>query len=223
MKMLTEETPAKVVGLLGASLFSLVLLLGVSSTNASFQGTEVPFPDPANPANVMAMLQNDPFGPDNVVAFLDNVSSSYANAVHVAVTGPTHESFAYMNQTVSDDAAWIRNETDVDNEIVAMAGLSDLTWVESTPMARVAENSHPVQVASASTKVSVDKQAAPAQAVPVVAAAPAQPVTGKVAGAFTAQAVSAKVVKLNDLLLKVDAISSAQPSDGLLQCDGECQ
>lgn len=166
MKLLTEETPGKVAGLLGASVFSLFLLFAVSTTNASFNGSESHFPSPFDPENVVAMLNSNPFSPENVVAFVDNATAGFASGVHVAITGPAGESFAFMNASFHDNWAWIQNETDVDRDIVRMAGLGDLLWEEPALQVRVAYGRQPAPVAVASE-------------------APVE--TGKVAGAYVEQ------------------------------------
>ena len=75
---MTQETPAKVFSLLGASVFSMFFLFAVSVTNASFSGTETAFPDV--------------FGPDNVLAVLDTASNSYSKAVTAYLIEPAQES-----------------------------------------------------------------------------------------------------------------------------------
>lgn len=77
---MTQETPAKVFSLLGAAMFSMFLLFGVSVSNASFNQTEVALPDV--------------FSPSNVVAVLDNVASSYSNFVDENLIQPGQQSFA---------------------------------------------------------------------------------------------------------------------------------
>lgn len=66
-ELLTEETPGKVMGLVGAALFSMAFLFGVSMSNASFQGAEF-------------SLAN-PFAPEKVVSVVDTAVQSYANAL----------------------------------------------------------------------------------------------------------------------------------------------
>ena len=55
---MVEETPEKVLTLLGIALFSLAFLVGVSYTNSSFTKTEVAMPNPFGPTQVMASLND---------------------------------------------------------------------------------------------------------------------------------------------------------------------
>ncbi|MBI3231640.1 MAG: hypothetical protein HYZ51_00985 [Candidatus Doudnabacteria bacterium] len=66
-ELLTEETPGKVMGLVGVALFSMAILFGVSMSNASFQGAEYALPNP--------------FAPQKVVSVVDTGVQSYANAL----------------------------------------------------------------------------------------------------------------------------------------------
>lgn len=55
-KALTQETPAKVISLLGVAIFSLSFLFVVSATDASFSGTRAPVYNPFSAENVMALI-----------------------------------------------------------------------------------------------------------------------------------------------------------------------
>lgn len=55
-KVLTQETPAKVISLLGVAIFSLSFLFAVSVTDASFSGTRAPVYNPFSAENVMAVI-----------------------------------------------------------------------------------------------------------------------------------------------------------------------
>ena len=137
--MMIEETPAKVMGLLGVSLFSLAFLFAVSLTNASFRGTETQLPSPFSPDKVVALLNHDPFGPEHVMPGLDKVASSYSNFVHQNVTGPAQESFAFMDYSFQQNYAWVMDNSDT--QIVALAGLQSLVTQPPTPMAHPAPGS----------------------------------------------------------------------------------
>jgi len=104
--MMTEETPGKILGLLGASLASMAFLLMVTATNASFQGSPVSVPDP--------------FGSQNVVAIIDSTAHGYSNFLS-----------ANLFQSIQNDigvfaynANWVIDNSD--NSIVAMLGLQTL-------------------------------------------------------------------------------------------------
>ena len=79
-KFLTEETPAKVIGLVGTAMVSMFFLFAVCVTNANLNRTESAFPDPFNPANV--------------VAALDNASNGFSNFVAANLVEPAQNSYA---------------------------------------------------------------------------------------------------------------------------------
>jgi len=137
--MMTEETPAKVMGLLGVSLFSMAFLFAISLTNASFQGTETALPSPFSPDKVVAILNHDPFGPEHILPGLDKVASAYSNFVHQNVTGPAQESFAFMDYNFQQNYAWVMDNSDT--QIVAMAGLQSLVPKLPSPQAHPAPGS----------------------------------------------------------------------------------
>src|SRR5436190_1114124 len=84
---MTQETPGKVFSLLGAAMFSMFLLFGVSVSNASFNRTEVNVPDL--------------FGPSNVVSVLDNVSNSYSNFLAENLFQPAEQSLAIAQYNIN--------------------------------------------------------------------------------------------------------------------------
>lgn len=84
---LTDETPGKVLGLLGASLVSLSFLFAVSMSNASFSAVYNPLPDPLAPQNVMAVL--------------DNVSHDYAMFINTNLTVPAQQSYALAADNIA--------------------------------------------------------------------------------------------------------------------------
>ncbi|MDE2311477.1 MAG: hypothetical protein KGJ93_00100 [Patescibacteria group bacterium] len=133
--LLTTESPGKVIGLLGAAMCSLVFLLAVTLSDASFSGQQQVLPDP--------------FGPQQVMAVLDQASNSYSKLADAYFINPLMNSYSSMYQSAQSAVAFMR-ESDVDVRIVAMAGLSDLVWQEPTPMAHPSHLA-PGQVAGAFT------------------------------------------------------------------------
>lgn len=115
---MTEETPAKVMSLLGVSLFSLAFLFAISASNASFRGPEVMLPDP--------------FNPQPVVRGLDVVAYNYSQFIHQNLTGPAVASFAFFNQSAADNLAWMKDQN-TDVAIVDILGLQSLTTQPPTP------------------------------------------------------------------------------------------
>ena len=77
---MTEETPAKVLSLLGVALVSMSFMFAVTVSNASFTQVYNPMPDIFAPANVMAVL--------------DNVSNSYSNFVYAQLVRPEAPGYA---------------------------------------------------------------------------------------------------------------------------------
>ncbi len=86
---MTQETPTKVVSLLGVALSSLAFLFMVSATDASFSGT--------------AMRVSDPFAPEKVVAIIDNATASYSNFLTAHLVAPATQDFALA----ADSVAWV--------------------------------------------------------------------------------------------------------------------
>ncbi len=114
--MMTEETPVKVMSLLGVSLFSLAFMFAISASDASFSR-----------ANALPQAPT----PENVVAMLDSTASSYGNFVHSYITGPASESLAFYGQSYHEGLAFVMDNADT--KIVAMAGLSSLVPDYSKP------------------------------------------------------------------------------------------
>lgn len=100
---MTEETPAKVASLLGVALSSMFMLLAVSMTQASFQGTEVAMADPFSPAKVMSVL--------------DNTSADYSMFLQRNLFTPVKNDLAFYQDTGS----WIIDNSDM--AIVKSLGL----------------------------------------------------------------------------------------------------
>jgi hypothetical protein len=134
---MTEETPVKVMGFLSASLLSLAFLFAVTVTDASFSGTATALPQgPFDPGKVVSVLQADPFGPDHLMAVLDNVSSGYTKFLTAYLFEPEDRDVNQLAYDIQQNYAWVMGNAD--QRIVAMAGLNDLLWQESTPMAHPA-------------------------------------------------------------------------------------
>ena len=77
---MTQETPAKVLSLLGVALVSMSFMFAVTLSNASFTQVYNPIPDIFSPAKVMAVL--------------DNVSNSYSNFVYDQLVKPEAPGYA---------------------------------------------------------------------------------------------------------------------------------
>lgn len=103
---MTEETPAKVMTLLGVALSSMFFLFVVTFTNASFQQTETSFPNP--------------FAPEKVMAALDGAANSYSNFVAANLTRPLMSDLAFYKANVD----WVIDNSD--QQILALAGLQPL-------------------------------------------------------------------------------------------------
>lgn len=103
-----QETPERVMGLLGVALTSMFFLFAVATTNANFSNVENPFPNP--------------FSPDKIMASLDNVSNSYSNFV-ADMSTPMVQSLAILQ----DNVHYIIDNSD--EQILAITGLSSLAAV----------------------------------------------------------------------------------------------
>ena len=123
MKFLTEETPGKVMGLLGTAVASMFFLFAVTTTNASFSQTEKSFPTA--------------FNPNQVVATLDNVASDYSKFFSANLVEPAQDSYAVFQYNL----AYVIDEASP--SILAMTGLSGLADVQQTsaPVPQVAGDS----------------------------------------------------------------------------------
>ena len=84
---MTQETPAKIMSLLGVALTSMFFLFAVSVSNANFTQTEKTFPAV--------------FNPDQVVAVLDNAANSYNKFVQTNLVEPGVQSYAILQDNVN--------------------------------------------------------------------------------------------------------------------------
>ncbi len=117
-EFLIEETPGKVMGLLGAALFSMAFLFAVSVSGAQLSGNvEVALPDP--------------FASSKIVAAIDNLAASYANGL-MAFTGPAREAFVAHTEAVE----WVMAEAS--GPIVVALGLESLANPYAQDSAQVA-------------------------------------------------------------------------------------
>ncbi|MEK7161764.1 MAG: hypothetical protein AAB729_03690 [Patescibacteria group bacterium] len=130
MKIITEETPEKVLGLLGTAFASMFFLFAVTVSNASFERMENPFPDV--------------FAPTNVVAVLDNAASVYSGFVYENLINPAEQDYAYY----ADAALYIGQEAGP--PLLKIAGLQNIT---NTQVALAEQG----QVAGSSNSVAYSK------------------------------------------------------------------
>jgi hypothetical protein len=112
-EFLTEETPGKVMALLGGTLFSLALLFAVNVSGASLGGsTEYALPDP--------------FAPAKVVQAIDNFSAWYSGGL-VAFAEPATMAVKAHTEAM----AWAMDEASV--PLVRVLGLESLVEYNSQP------------------------------------------------------------------------------------------
>jgi hypothetical protein len=130
MKIITEETPEKILGLLGVAFTSMFFLFAVTVSNASFERIENPFPDV--------------FAPTNVVAVLDTTASVYSEFVYTNLITPAQQDYAYY----ADTASYIGQEAGP--SLLKIAGLQGLA---NTQVALAEQG----QVAGASDSVAYSK------------------------------------------------------------------
>ncbi len=101
---MTEETPAKVMSLLGVALVSMAFTFAITVSQASFTQIYNPIPDTLSPQNVMA--------------FLDTTSNSFSNAVYKNLVEPEKPGFAMA----VDNMSYIGQE--VGPQLLSFVGLS---------------------------------------------------------------------------------------------------
>jgi len=86
-QILTQETPGKVMGLMGVALFSLAFLFAVSATDASFSGTTAPV--------------YNPFSTENIVSVLDETAASYTQFMEKNFIQPLMADYSVYGENLS--------------------------------------------------------------------------------------------------------------------------
>lgn len=86
-KVLTQETPAKIMSLLGVAVFSLSFLFTVSATDASFSGTRAPV--------------YNPFSTENVVAAIDQAAASYSQFMDTNFIQPLMADYSVYGENLA--------------------------------------------------------------------------------------------------------------------------
>ncbi len=92
---LTQETPGKVMALLGTAMFSLAFLFAVASTDIGFNGSTTEI--------------NDPFSMQNVVSGIDSIASAYDKFLYANLVQPAEETYALY----ADNLAWLADNSGV--------------------------------------------------------------------------------------------------------------
>ena len=125
---MTQETPVKVLSLLGTAIASLFFLFAVSISNASFEKMEQPFPDV--------------FAPAKVVSVLDTAASGYSKFVYANLVLPAQQDYAFYADNISYAVA------EASPALMQMAGLdtSSAAQVAYEPQAQVAGASDQIVV-----------------------------------------------------------------------------
>ena len=129
-----EETPTKVLSLLGVALTSLAFLFVVSATDASMSGTLAHVPDP--------------FAPEQVVAVIDTAASGYSQFLAINLFTPAQQDFAFA----ADNISWIGNNAK--DGALAMLGISQ----QAPAATAIAQGRVAGQVAGAQTTRSSGSQ-----------------------------------------------------------------
>ena len=112
--LMTQETPAKVMGLLGVALVSMSFMFAVTVSQASFSQVYNPVPDVLAPANIMAAL--------------DNVSHDYAMFVQTQLVAPGQQSY----ELAASNLAYIGQNATF--EVAQATGLNNLLPQDSSVM-----------------------------------------------------------------------------------------
>jgi hypothetical protein len=115
---MTQETPGKVLTLLGVAMASMFFLFVVTFTNASLEGSvEVSFPNP--------------FSPEKVVSVLDNAAAGYNKFIVANLTAPLAADFTNYKENLD----WVIDQSDY--AILDIAGLTELAEIDSPEQAPV--------------------------------------------------------------------------------------
>lgn len=134
MQALVDETPSKVISLLGVALASLAFLFIVSATDAGFEGTLSQVPDP--------------FSPARVVAVIDNAASSYSVFLATNLIQPAKADYT----VVADSVSW--TASNAKDGALAMIGAKPAAPEIPAPLA----NRGTGRVAGASTEIKSSAQ-----------------------------------------------------------------
>ena len=122
---MTQETPGKVLSLLGVAVASLAFLFMVNVSDASFSGTVSPVADPFAPAKVMAMV--------------DTAANSYARLLNPIIV-PGEQDYALA----ADNIEWLTSNAQ--DGLVAMLGINDSSAYQSAaPQVAGAVTTQPYQ------------------------------------------------------------------------------
>ena len=113
---LTQETPGKVMGLLGAAMFSLAFMLSVSLSNASFSGMQQPLPDT--------------FSMENVSTAVDFAAAGYSHFLAVNLFDPARQTYAIY----SDNIGWVADNSGINYAL----GLDSQSQNKTVSLERVA-------------------------------------------------------------------------------------
>lgn len=114
-RMMTHESPGKILSLLGAAVISLFFMTAVSITEVSWQGSST-------------VSIADPFSPQNVVAFIDQAAWVYSDAAHSTLLDPFADDFAL----IADNLLWIKDGAEM--SLAVAIGLADPLPQVSAPL-----------------------------------------------------------------------------------------
>ncbi len=132
LEKMLEETPTKVMSLLGVALASMVMLFMFTATDATFSGSQ--------------MSVADPFALDKVVSTIDYASAGYSNFLQANLILPVQDQYAM----VSDNVSWIASNAQ--DGLYAMLGVpqqsDDQTQMAELPTAGQVAGAHTVRYGS---------------------------------------------------------------------------
>jgi len=114
-KIVTQETPGKVLTLLSAAVLSMFLMTAVNISSVTWTG---------NSGNAIP----DPFSVQNVTAFIDQAAWVYSSAVHTFLIDPVKADFGF----IPENLAWIKDNAEL--TLAVAVGLEDpLPQVSGAP------------------------------------------------------------------------------------------
>jgi hypothetical protein len=103
---MTQETPGKVLSLLGLAVTAMFFMTAVTVSNVTWSGNS-------------GVAIADPFSTQNVMAVVDQVAFVYSNAVNDYFIAPAKADFAF----IPDNLIWIKDNAEL--AIAVAVGLED--------------------------------------------------------------------------------------------------
>lgn len=105
-KLMTDETPVKVLSLVGAAVISMFFMAAVANSGVAWGENS-------------GVAISDPFSPANVMAVVDQTANVYSDAVNGYFLTPVNSDFGFMPENL----AWIKDNAEL--TLAVAVGLDD--------------------------------------------------------------------------------------------------